>query len=80
MTKVSTDEQVNKNMEWLNTLSDQQIMALAAQHGVLEWSGKTIKQLRKTLAKLDAINQVREDMRGVSGVCCGEDDGGTSQA
>lgn len=70
---------VQKNMEWLKTLTDQQVMALAAQHGVLDWSGRTIQQLRRTLSKLDAITAVCNDMRrreAASSGCCGEETGG----
>lgn len=65
------------NMEWLNTLTDQQIMALAAQNDLLGWAKITIHELKTTLAKLDNVTQQRMSMKGRTnmpmGVCCGEE-------
>lgn len=63
---------VNKNLGWLKTLRDNQIMALAAQNGIV-YNGVTIKQLRNIVAETDGMDEIRKEMQGRNNPepCCG---------
>ena len=50
--------------EWLNTLSPQQVRALAQQHGIAVWADGGIEHLRTELVLLPAINQEAKDYHG----------------
>lgn len=62
---------IRKNLGWLKTLRDNQIMALASQNGIV-YTGVTIKQLRNVLAELDGMDDIRKGMQGQNNPepCC----------
>jgi hypothetical protein len=50
--------------EWLNTLSPQQVRALAQQHGISVWADGDIEYLRTELILRPAIHQEAKDYDG----------------